>query len=175
MFSEAAEKEKHVVLFRQVVDAFNTLKDPIERSIYDGKLKIDPHHAKPNKPNKPSNHEEDSRYKYYPSEPMHVNCAFFQGTDMGRCILTHLQLTEAERAAGGIKSVTIKKRVLCEQCIGDGFGIWRCPVCHNDRDAKYSCWKCDYTGSVQSACPRCKGSGLSRRNRPYHHCMITSG
>jgi molecular chaperone DnaJ len=164
---QESEKAKHAEIFKQIAEAFETLHDLSKRARYDLQF---PKESPPGAPSKRTKTKEDfeaerkkndkkpqSRYKH---EPMHVHCSFFGGGSTGRNILVHLKLKPNEMKHGGSKSVTIKRRDICELCQGDGWGIFVCSKCKNIDQLKWICNTCNGSGTSDGKCPRCNGDGL---------------
>lgn len=163
--------------FKRVSEAYEILSDASKKAEYDAKGYVGrrppnppkPPAAKPEPP-KPKTKEDferertwEERKKFPHKEDLDaINCTFWGGGGTGRNILVQMKLTPAEMKAGGSKFVAIKKRTLCDRCIGDGKAPSPCPVCHGSRPDVGYCQKCDGMGALYALCPVCKGEGVFR-------------
>lgn len=153
--------------FKSATVAYEILTDPQKKSQYDalGYVGRRPHpNQRPDpKPKEQSKPKESPKRKSEPKEQDLNNvaeCTYFGGTSSGRNILVQLNLTSEEMESGGSKYINIKKRSSCRMCVGDGYGRFPCPYCRANKFAMMVCTFCDYTGTIHSDCPKCKGSGI---------------
>ena len=174
-YASQDEKDKHAVILKQVVEAFEVLGDVHKKSRYDvqgtwGNVRRPPSPSpKPKTAKTKEEFEKEKQEKKrkesvqgvgkYQIEP-NLNCTFFGGGSTGRSILVQVKLQPHEFKNGCSKSVFIKKRDFCNLCGGQGDGEFPCPKCQNNKFAKQVCGHCHTRGVMEGSCPRCSGTGL---------------
>lgn len=151
--------------FLAVTEAYDILSDPAEKMRYDAgiysrRTRPKPEPKAPPKPNDPPQHKPYN--DGLAPDPDDINCAFFGGPKTGRNILLNIKLTPEQMKHGGPHSVWIKKRDLCENCVGDGTILSKCPKCKGsggiDMDFVF-CLHCEQSGVVEGTCMACNGTG----------------
>ena len=81
----------------------------------------------------------------------------------GRDVVMRIKLTAFEMRAGGRKAVTIKRKRLCDRCIGDGKVMTACPACGAHKHSVGHCRRCEGYGAIEETCAICKGKGIESR------------
>lgn len=158
--------------FKQIQNAYEVLTDPLKKLQYDqlGYVGRRPPNYSPPRPSPAktkTDFERERAAQKKPAKPMSqseldsIECTFFGGgNDSGRSILIHMRLTPEERKAGGIKHITIKKRDICQRCVGDGNIMMPCTKCNGKNPDHSWCDLCDVKGGIMGTCPACEGDGL---------------
>lgn len=157
--------------FKEVALAFEVLSDAKRKSDYDLSKKGQ-YYRKTN----PTKKQEERPKEQSPpkrSDLDEIACTFFDSLTSGRNILVHLKVNSFELKEGGKKSVFIKKRDVCEKCVGDGNHQLGCRRC-NSRGRLVSlvhgshwelapiCPHCKGLGYISKPCDICFGNGVQR-------------
>lgn len=149
--------EQASIKFKEIQNAYDTLSDPVKKSLYDLGRNKKSMHFRTRSPRKPryeststSQHFEDVMSEYFGST----------STFRGRNIQIRVEISFEEAYAGCTRFVKIKKKKRCDSCDGSGFASFA--PCHN----------CNGSGVVKSAinapfmlnadCPACFGSGKAK-------------
>lgn len=164
--------------FKEVQTAYEVIGDPDKRAQYDrqgyaGRRPppgTQPHNTAP----KPKTKEDFERERAEQKERERraqqaatqkeldeIECSYFGGGATGRNVLVQMKLTPQEMKQGGSKFIKVKKKGLCNKCIGDGMGMKMCPKCHGQRPDVGWCPTCNGEGAVPIKCPACNGEGVS--------------
>lgn len=155
--------------FKQISAANNILSDPVKRSQYNLRIPIppkpttkQPYKTKEDFERERTEKDRQDQKKNTDKELNEVDCSYFGGGGTGRNVLVQLKLTDKEKKTGCKKIVKIKKRDLCNRCIGDGKAPKPCPKCSLRRSISKSIW-CEYCsndGYIQAQCTVCNGEGV---------------
>lgn len=146
-----------VELFKEMQNAYETLSDPVKKSLYDlqrgGKSSMNfrSRNSRANpasaKPAGPSWHFEE------------VMEEFFGGNSKfrGRNIQVRVEIDFLQAYTGCTKSIKIKKKRRCLSCDGNGYTAFS--ACHNCRGSGYVKAAIDAPFALNAECPACFGSG----------------
>jgi molecular chaperone DnaJ len=170
--------------FKEIAEAFEALSDGGKRAQYDrdGYVGRRPPNYRPAKKPKPPppppppppevHPHEDPWDVPSPANLAKIECTFLDSRTAGRTVVVQLPLTDEERKTGGSYPVKIKRRQMCEKCIGDGYFNEPCAFCggsgrygpsYNNSFAAMNptCPKCQGEGMFPKKCNRCHGDGAS--------------
>ena len=149
--------------FNEVQDAWDTLSDPIKKSMYDG----GGHMHFRRRPQNPGGPGPGFSYEDVVSE-------FFGGSSFkGRNITVRIEIEFKEVLTGCQKHIKVKKRKRCNKCVGSGIANYQpCAGCNGTGAAQLpdsafqflvQCPMCSGTGKAQASivkCGDCAGSGF---------------
>jgi molecular chaperone DnaJ len=171
-----------IAKFKACTEAYEVLGDMAKRSQYDVQgyvgrrppnFRPPPTPERPKKPVKTAEdfirEREEGEAKKKPTQHNldAIQCSFFGGGATGRNIMVHVYLTPEEMRDGGKFMALIKKRELCDRCIGDGTVRIPCPDC--SAFARTSiindyCPKCHGQRDMDVPCKLCNGEGVAKWN-----------
>lgn len=167
------------VRFKEITNAYEIIGDIHKRSEYDvkgyvGRRPVNSPSPPPQKP-KPAPKPEPATEQ--PHDLPILNCTYFGSSQGGRNIMAHLKVSNYELRNGTRTVARIKKREICDRCVGDGNCQVACPTCTGVRfsdggfgagdsphlkNLRLHCSKCDGHGIYFNTCPVCKGAGVAQ-------------
>jgi molecular chaperone DnaJ len=133
--------------FKKIQEAYDTLSDPIKKSIYDSKNTMHFRHRK----SKPAdNSQQDFSFQ-------EVMDGFFNGTaHIGRNVSLKIEIGYKDVLLGCIRNILIRKKLRCVSCHGFGAEEFEnCDFCMGTGTMKIA----DVPFEITTACQKCSGSG----------------
>ncbi len=155
--------ERAEARFREIVEAYETLSDPVRRARYDRLGPLYRPDGRPPTPDDIAEMVQDALGGLFGRK---------RGRERGADLRATLTITLEEAAAGVEREITVERRVVCRRCDGTGAPAdarQTCPSCGGSGKAatrrlfRTSCPRCDGRGFVATRkCSRCQGDGRVR-------------
>lgn len=154
---DVSSDEQASIKFKEIQNAYDTLSDPVKKSLYDlGRNKKSMHfRTRPPKSSRQSTSKASQHFEDVMSE-------YFGSTSVfrGRNIQVRLEISFEEAYSGCTRYVKIKKKSRCVACDGSGFASFApCPNCGGSGNIRPAI---DAPFMVAKQCPACFGSGKAK-------------